>query len=199
MKEREFTSEPLAEKGHFSRLVFPWKGLWEPWKSGLVKKIKNYNQEHCENWWGQQWAARRGSPGLDGVREEVSEEGTLSQVLKNRRYSPVEKMKEGVSGRGNHLEKGWACLWLLPFRWAASGSPWAVFAFDVHINLSTQGPHDIHIWSDNSGYTLSSLKCMGMWQELRVYRDTQSPSLSVETDMLTIKVQGHAPHEKPMM
>lgn len=31
---------------------------------------------------------RRGTPGLDGVREEVSEERTLSQVLKNRRRQP---------------------------------------------------------------------------------------------------------------
>lgn len=40
----------------------------------------------------ERWAVRRGTPNLDGVMEEVSEERTLGECWKTRGVSPVEKI-----------------------------------------------------------------------------------------------------------
>ena len=127
------TSAPLAGKGHFSGLVFPWRGLWGSWKSGLFKNMNHSKPASCKSLQGQQRAVGRGCAGRDGGREEVSEEETWSRMLKKEGVNPVEKIQEGTSGRGNSLDKGSARLWPLLLRWAAFSHLQAVGAFHVCI------------------------------------------------------------------
>lgn len=135
---------------HFCSLV--WKGafLWTgvSWERPLGtlkirsghKDKKNFNQAECGSWQvsTEQRAAKWGTPRMAAVREEFSAEGIWAKCWKTGGGSPVEKIREAVSGRGKSLDKGLACLWLLPLRWAASRGPWAVFAFHMSINIHTQ-------------------------------------------------------------
>lgn len=86
MKERKvITSAPLAGKGHFSGLVFPWRGLWESWKSGLLKNMNHSKPAFCRSLprsaessgEGLCWSGWRQGRGLRG--------GDLEQSVEKRR------------------------------------------------------------------------------------------------------------------